>query len=86
MGIKNSDIAGHLKLPPIKLHCSILAEEAIKNAINDYKSKADKNEQKGKTKKDFVIDAEEVKLWVYNNYNEYNTWLGMYVVIYDVYY
>lgn len=37
--IKNSDIAGYLSLPPVKLHCSMLAEEAIKKAINDVKSK-----------------------------------------------
>ena len=37
--IKNSDIASHLKLPPVKLHCSMLAEDAIKAAITDYKSK-----------------------------------------------
>lgn len=33
MGIKNSDIAQYLKLPPVKLHCSMLAEDAIKKAI-----------------------------------------------------
>ena len=37
--IKNSDIAGHLKLPPVKLHCSMLAEDAVKMAIKDYKAK-----------------------------------------------
>ena len=37
--IKNSDIAGFLKLPPIKLHCSMLAEDAIKKAIEDFKHK-----------------------------------------------
>lgn len=37
--IKNTDISKYLKLPPIKIHCSILAEEAIKNAIKDYKNK-----------------------------------------------
>jgi len=37
--IRNSDIAQHLKLPPIKLHCSMLAEDAIKAAITDYESK-----------------------------------------------
>ena len=37
--IKNSDIAQHLKLPPVKLHCSMLAEDAIKAAIRDYKEK-----------------------------------------------
>lgn len=39
--IKNSDIAEELALPPVKIHCSILAEDAIKAAINDYKSKHD---------------------------------------------
>ena len=37
--IKNSDIAQHLKLPPVKLHCSMLAEDAIHAAVNDYKNK-----------------------------------------------
>ena len=37
--IKNTDIANELKLPPVKLHCSMLAEDAIKAAIKDYKSK-----------------------------------------------
>lgn len=39
MNIKNTDIAEHLKLPPVKLHCSMLAEDAIKAAVNDYKKK-----------------------------------------------
>jgi len=39
LAIKNSDIAAHLKLPPVKLHCSMLAEDAIKAAVNDWKSK-----------------------------------------------
>ena len=37
--IKNTDIAEELALPPVKIHCSILAEDAIKAAIEDYKSK-----------------------------------------------
>jgi len=37
--IKNSVIAQHLKLPPVKLHCSMLAEDAVKAAIKDYQSK-----------------------------------------------
>merc|ERR1711964_274508 len=37
--IKNTDIANELKLPPVKLHCSMLAEDAIKAAIKDYKSR-----------------------------------------------
>ena len=35
--VSNKTIANHLKLPPVKLHCSMLAEDAIKSAINDYK-------------------------------------------------
>ena len=41
--IKNTDIASHLKLPPVKLHCSMLAEDAIKAAVKDYQAK---NQQK----------------------------------------
>jgi nitrogen fixation NifU-like protein len=37
--IKNSDIAEELALPPVKIHCSILAEDAIKAALADYKKK-----------------------------------------------
>nr|QSE03611.1 iron sulfur cluster assembly protein 1 [Metchnikovella dogieli] len=40
--IKNTQIAGELRLPPVKLHCSVLAEEAIKEAIKDYHSKMGK--------------------------------------------
>jgi len=41
--IKNSDIAEELNLPPVKIHCSLLAEDAIKAAVKDYKSKQDGN-------------------------------------------
>ena len=44
-GIKNSQIAEELALPPVKIHCSVLAEDAIKAAIADYKKKQE--EQKG---------------------------------------
>src|SRR5215470_16162943 len=37
--IKNTDIARHLALPPVKIHCSVLAEDAIKAAIADYRAK-----------------------------------------------
>jgi len=37
--IKNTDIAEELALPPVKIHCSVLAEDAVKSAINDYLSK-----------------------------------------------
>ena len=39
--LKNSQIAEELALPPVKIHCSILAEDAIKAAIKDYKDKND---------------------------------------------
>lgn len=37
--IKNTEIAAELSLPPVKIHCSVLAEDAINAAVNDYKSK-----------------------------------------------
>jgi nitrogen fixation NifU-like protein len=40
--IKNSAIAQELSLPPVKIHCSVLAEDAIKAAIKDYRDKNDK--------------------------------------------
>ena len=40
--IKNSQIAEELELPPVKVHCSVLAEDAIKAAVEDYKSKQGK--------------------------------------------
>eukprot|EP00977_Amphora_coffeiformis_P009453 scaffold2182_cov198-Amphora_coffeaeformis.AAC.13 len=46
LAIKNSDIAAHLKLPPVKLHCSMLAEDAIKAAVSDWKAKKGKMVQK----------------------------------------
>jgi len=39
--IKNSEIAQELALPPVKIHCSILAEDAIKAAVDDYRKKHD---------------------------------------------
>jgi nitrogen fixation protein NifU and related proteins len=39
MAIKNTQIVEELNLPPVKIHCSVLAEDAIKSAIADYKSK-----------------------------------------------
>jgi hypothetical protein len=41
-----SDIAKHLSLPPVKLHCSMLAEDAIKAAVKDYQLKKAKREGK----------------------------------------
>jgi nitrogen fixation NifU-like protein len=40
--IKNSDVARELSLPPVKIHCSVLAEDAIKAAIKDYLNKKNK--------------------------------------------
>jgi len=39
LAIKNTDIVNELSLPPVKIHCSVLAEDAIKAAIGDYKKK-----------------------------------------------
>jgi nitrogen fixation NifU-like protein len=43
VNLKNSQIAEELALPPVKIHCSILAEDAIKAAVADYRSKHDNN-------------------------------------------
>ncbi|MTV28771.1 Fe-S cluster assembly scaffold IscU, partial [Nitriliruptoraceae bacterium ZYF776] len=43
MTIKNTEIAKHLSLPPVKLHCSMLAEDAIKAAVKDYETKRGKS-------------------------------------------
>ena len=42
MAIKNTEIVAELSLPPVKIHCSVLAEDAIKSAVNDYKQKQGK--------------------------------------------
>ena len=39
LSIQNTQIVEELSLPPVKIHCSVLAEDAIKSAVNDYKSK-----------------------------------------------
>ncbi len=44
--IKNADIADELALPPVKIHCSILAEDAIKAAVNDYRARQEKKKAK----------------------------------------
>lgn len=46
LAIKNTDIVTELSLPPIKIHCSVLAEDAIKAAIGDYMKKRDEKEGK----------------------------------------
>ena len=66
--IKNQDISAHLKLPPVKMHCSLLAEQAIKAAINDYKKKQEKlkdvdlKEETERVKRNLEEKAEEIKL------------------------
>jgi nitrogen fixation protein NifU and related proteins len=42
--IRNTEIVNELSLPPVKIHCSVLAEDAIKAAITDYKKKQDTNQ------------------------------------------
>jgi len=44
MDIKNTEIVEELSLPPVKIHCSVLAEDAIKSAIEDYRQKRDGEE------------------------------------------
>jgi nitrogen fixation NifU-like protein len=44
LAIKNTDIVAELSLPPVKIHCSVLAEDAIKAAIADYRKKQDKEQ------------------------------------------
>ena len=43
--IKNTEIVNELNLPPVKIHCSVLAEDAIKAAVNDWKKKAEKGKK-----------------------------------------
>ena len=43
--IKNTEIVQELNLPPVKIHCSVLAEDAIKSALSDYKKKAETSTQ-----------------------------------------
>ena len=44
--IRNTEIAEELALPPVKIHCSVLAEDAIKAAVNDYRDKLNNNKGK----------------------------------------
>ena len=47
LAIKNTDIVNELSLPPVKIHCSVLAEDAIKAAIADYKKKQTESKGEG---------------------------------------
>ena len=49
LAIKNTDIVNELSLPPVKIHCSVLAEDAIKAAIGDYKKKQGGHKPAGET-------------------------------------
>jgi nitrogen fixation NifU-like protein len=48
MRIKNTEIVQELSLPPVKIHCSVLAEDAIKSAVSDYKAKQAPNAKEQK--------------------------------------
>jgi len=50
LAIKNTDIVKELSLPPVKIHCSVLAEDAIKAAISDWKKKHDNVKQESVSK------------------------------------
>jgi nitrogen fixation protein NifU and related proteins len=58
MSIRNTQIAEELALPPVKIHCSILAEDAIKAAVADYKAKHDENAPADAAKRDDKAPAE----------------------------
>jgi nitrogen fixation NifU-like protein len=47
--IKNTDIVNELSLPPVKIHCSVLAEDAIKAAISDYRKKRETHQPERQT-------------------------------------
>ena len=49
LAIKNTDIVNELSLPPVKIHCSVLAEDAIKAAIRDYQQKQEQCEPQAET-------------------------------------
>jgi len=49
MAIKNTDIVKELSLPPVKIHCSVLAEDAIRAAIGDWKKKQGPAQTPGQT-------------------------------------
>ncbi|KAK4270762.1 hypothetical protein QN277_019534 [Acacia crassicarpa] len=57
LSIKNTEIAKHLSLPPVKLHCSMLAEDAIKAAVKDYEAKRAKSTSTESTSEEKVATA-----------------------------
>ena len=58
LAIKNTDIVNELSLPPVKIHCSVLAEDAIKAAIADYKKKQGADGETGREGAQPTADAE----------------------------
>ena len=54
LNIKNNEIAKELALPPVKIHCSVLDEDAIKAAVRDYKQKIENKEKENNPVKEFV--------------------------------
>lgn len=54
LNIKNNEIAKELALPPVKIHCSVLAEDAIKAAVRDYKQKIENKNKENNPVKDYV--------------------------------
>ena len=59
LAIKNTDIVNELSLPPVKIHCSVLAEDAIKAAIADYRTKAERKLTPTEAKTDESVAAAE---------------------------
>jgi len=58
LGIKNTDIVRELSLPPVKIHCSVLAEDAIRAAIHDWKKKNNGVEAKATTSQSQPVNAQ----------------------------
>jgi len=54
LDIQNTDIVEELSLPPVKIHCSVLAEDAIRAAINDYRQKHDQSAAESTVEKECV--------------------------------
>jgi nitrogen fixation NifU-like protein len=59
--IKNSQIAEELELPPVKVHCSVLAEDAIKAAIDDYSGKQSGGKQNAGKKDPLAVEKGKIK-------------------------
>eukprot|EP00916_Digyalum_oweni_P006773 GHVL01011602.1.p1 GENE.GHVL01011602.1~~GHVL01011602.1.p1 ORF type:complete len:163 (-),score=37.00 GHVL01011602.1:407-895(-) len=57
MSIKNTDISSHLSLPPVKIHCSLLAEDAIRAAITDWKKRNESSPHGGEGIYEVVSDG-----------------------------